>query len=492
MSDERTAILWVGDDPPTDVTVAIRNRGLLAERPASIDADALNKARATVFYASGASAGPIVAGLKNDAQHCLNHGHRVVVCCQDDAWKALSGISGSDHWEYVGPSPDCEVLAEIVRGGFTGAGPPATGPKPESGLKLIAEDEVLLRRAFWDCDIVRLKEQKEGRSAARVFRVHARRENQQPPGYLLPFLVKIDVKKEIEKEVANYNRFVDGHIPFTQRPNLNPQRTVSGPTRAVMVSDFVDEAQSLVEVCRRPEARGVLYSLFDDALRSWRRDAFVGSSSPPTLPITTYLEEAVKQKEIRPAVIREAKSFGCKAQPSDLLARLHAVSAHPYRIATIHGDLHPGNVMVRRQEAILIDFASVWESRPIIADLACLEVAACFTIAPEGTTKNAKEVIRLAFSKWKSELKALFACSCLQQVPPLQEPGPNDWLWNLCRQTRSMAAQAQASNAAYACALVIYLMRRARLSNLREHPAIGGYALWTAEQIVKGLEKKQI
>lgn len=492
MIDARKGVLWVGDTTPTDVADAIAKRGLLTDQLTAVTSADLNKACATVFFAAGASAAPIVGALKAHAKECLDHGHRVLICCQNDVWKTINGIPEIVHCLHRELTADCDDLAELIRGGLQLAGPPATGPEQAAALALGDEDQTLLRRAFWDCDIATLKELKEGRSAARVFRVHARRQNQEPPGYLLPFLVKIDDRPEIEREVTNYERFVDGHIPFTQRPNLNDERTVYGPTRAVMVSDFVDEAYPLTEVCRRPESRTVLYSLFDDALRSWRRDAFIDGTTPQKLPISDYLEPIVKPAEILPAVIGQAQKFGLKANAEGLLARVRVVSVHPYRIGTIHGDLHPGNVMVRRQEAILIDFASIWENRPIIADLACLEVAACFTIAPEGTTRNPSRLNRSAFAQWRNELKKLFACTCLRQVPPLKEPGPFDWLWTLCRQTRSMAAQAEASKSAYACALAIYLLRRARLSRADEHPAIGALALRTAERMIADLEGNRI
>lgn len=489
MTNARTAVLWNGDPPPEDVAAAIQKRGLLAEQVSTVDAADLNKACATVFWATGKSPAPIIAGVKGFASDCLNHGHRVIVCCEDDVWRALSGISGFGHWQFVSLGADCDDFAERVRGGLFEAGPPATGPEPEAALGLSPEDRILFRRAFWDCDIARVKELKEGRSSARVFRVHARRSNQEPPGYLLPFLVKIDTASEIGREQINYTRFVEGHVPFTQRPNYSDSRSISTPTRAIMVSDFVDEAHSLVEVCRRPESRDVLYSLFDDALRSWRRDAFSDNANSPERPITTYLSAAVRPSEILEAVLSKATKLGLKAAPADLLARLEAVSAFPYRIGTIHGDLHPGNVMVRRQEAILIDFASIWENCPIIADLACLEVAACFTVAPERVARSATQLRQTEYKVWKAELGKLFDRACLRHVPPLQEPGPQDWLWTLCRQTRSMAAQADASKAAYASALVVYLLRRARLSTESEHPAIGAHALMTAERIVVGLEK---
>ena len=51
-----------------------------------------------------------------------------------------------------------------------------------------------------------------------------------------------------------------------------------------------------------------------------------------------------------------------------------------------------------------------------------------------------------------------------------------------------MAQQAGASCDAYASALVLYLLRRARLAVAEENAAIGGLAILTAERIIGGLE----
>lgn len=492
MSADRTAVLWMGDAPSLEIISAVANRGLKIESCTEPTDTQLNSACATVFCSETASGAVIRNPLLLYSRSCLIHGHRVILRSKASVSSKMLGIEGADRWTMCQLSRTADDLAELARGGLESAGPPATGPQVNLPDPLGIEDTILLSRAFADCDIVQAKELKEGKSAARVLRVLARRKNQQPPGYLLPYLVKVDDIAAIQTEAANYCQFVDGHIPFSQRPNLREDRKVVGAKRAVMVSDFVDEAHSLSEICKRPESRTVLYSLFDDALRSWRRDAFKDSTDPPCVPITDYLVDIVKPADVRDAVVSRAKAFGSNAAPNDLLNRLTACSSHRYRIGTIHGDLHPGNVMVRRQEAILIDFASIWENRPIIADLACLEVAACFTVAPDGCAASVKRVREPAFGRWKTEIEKLFSCACLTHVPPLQEPSDFDWLWTLCRQTRGMALQAGASSASYACALAVYLLRRARLSTSTENPSVGALSLATAKRLIKDLEDTKI
>jgi hypothetical protein len=148
--------------------------------------------------------------------------------------------------------------------------------------------------------------------------------------------------------------------------------------------------------------------------------------------------------------------------------------------------------MVRGSEPILIDFFSIWPAAPLVADLACMEVATCFTIAPEQATLGRTRIRRKEFRSWQKEIDALFAQSCLDYVPPLQEPPSKfNWLWSICRQTRGMAHLVGADGGPYEAALVAYLVRRARLGgNATENIAIAAYALRTAQLVLECLESR--
>lgn len=288
-------------------------------------------------------------------------------------------------------------------------------------------------------------------------------------------------KADIHTEKDRYHRFVCGHIPFTQRPNLEPLRCVTGANRAVMVSDFVEDAVSLSDICKRPDGRRVVYSLFDDALKSWRRHAFADVSDPKA-PITEHLGDIMRVDRISSDVRTEARKFGAAKTPEALAQDLATCSTHEWKLGIIHGDLHPGNIMVRGAEAILIDFASVWDKKkPLVADLACLETGMCFTVAPEDCIKGPSKA--KAFEQWCAAIDDLFSLSCLMRVPPQQEPTGMSWLRDACRQTRTLAAQLEATPAAYGAALALYLLRRARLGGAK-NSKIEAYALLTAERII--------
>ena len=314
-----------------------------------------------------------------------------------------------------------------------------------------------------------------------------------PGSFALPFLVKLDRVSNIRKEHENFENYVAGHLPFTQRPNLNNGRSIFGAYRGILVGDFVEDAVPLSRICDRPEGRSVIYSIFDDALRSWRRHAYADPDDRK-LSITELLPDLIRPNEITPEILARAKRLGLKNDPKNLVDRLTASSVFHYQRGIIHGDLHPGNVMVRGSEAILIDFFSIWPLAPLVADVACLEVALCFTVAAEQVSSGVTRVHSVEFQAWRRQIDALYARACLRYVPPLQDPPSKlSWLWSACRQTRGMAHQIGADGAPYACALVTYLLRRARLGGRTgENIAVAAYALRTAERVLTCVERGEV
>lgn len=496
MTIRRTAVLWLGAAPPSRMDKRLSRRGLTLV-PTSMPSDVnFRTACSVVFNARGKSGGSLRHWIGSYAETALRHGLRVVIRLAGPNVALVQRMfpTLTDRFVYLDPTvTDGEGLAEILR--FEGAGlaendtlfiPPLKPPLQD-------EDKLLLRCAFGDCELLTLSEITEGKSSARVLRVHAKLAGADPPAYLLPFLVKIDAIPEIQCEIDRYRQFVQGHIPFTQRPNLEPRRCVTGARRAVMVSDFVEDAVSLTAVCQRPDGRRIVYSLFDDALRSWRRHAFADAPTPP-MPITAHLGEILQVNRISPAVRDRAARWGLKQTPEELVAELENCGPYAFKLGTIHGDLHPGNVMVRAGEAIVIDFASIWnEKKPLVADLACLEVGMCFTVAPEGCVRSPTTTRRHPFTIWRKAVDDLFSLTTLQRIPPQQEPGGLSWLADACRQTRTLAGQLEATPGAYAAALAVYLLRRARLGgSIGTNPSIEAYALRTAGKVIMLLKSGKL
>jgi hypothetical protein len=437
--------------------------------------------------------GTIAGQLSSDVPRCIAHGVRPIIRCDSATVRIVQGRLADliDRYQIVGTTVAPDDLAEEAREGLQNAGPSFNSRLDIKGAVFSAEDLILLQRAFSDCTEIDLLPLTDGKSNALVFRAHARLGPVAPRAFVLPFLVKLDSASNIRTELENFRTYVAPHVPFSHRPNLDGGRSLIGATRGVLVGDFVEEATSLARLCPEPGGRRAIYSLFDDALRSWRRHAYADPDTAK-LAFTELMPGLIREGEILPEIVDLARKYGLSASPADLAARLTKASVFHYQRGIIHGDLHPGNVMVRGGEPILIDFFSIWPVAPLVADAACMEVAVCFTVAPEQATVGRTEVHAEQFESWTKEIDALFAESCLEYVPPLQEP-PSDfnWLWSICRQTRVMAHLVGADRGPYLAALVAYLLRRARLGgNPTDNIHVAAYALRTAEVVLRCLEKR--
>lgn len=488
----RQQVLWTGGTPDETTEDAFRRRRLALTQVGDLTDDDLSVSSAAIFNITRYS-GSIAARLSADVPRCISHGVWPIIRCDSATVRIVQDrlADFKDQYLTIESSVGPDDLAEEAREGREDPGPSFNKNLKISGAALDGEDLLLLQRAFSDCTEIELLALTEGKSNALVFRAHARFGPAAPTTFLLPFLIKLDAASNIKTELTNFRSYVAPHVPFSHRPNVESGRSLIGATRGVLVGDFVEDATSLSRLCKDPVGRHAIYSLFDDALRSWRRHAYADPTTA-RVPFTDLMPGLIKEAEILPEIVDLARKYRLKSSPSDLVDRLKKASAFRYQRGIIHGDLHPGNVMVRGSEPILIDFFSIWPAAPLVADVACMEVAVCFTIAPESAALGRSKVHQKPFRSWKKEVDALFAEKCLDYVPPLQEP-PSDfnWLWSICRQTRVMAHLVGADRGPYEAALVAYLLRRARLGgNPSENLRIAAYALRTAETVLECLERR--
>ena len=223
---------------------------------------------------------------------------------------------------------------------------------------------------------ISLEPLKKGFSGARVFAVYAEFPEGEAAPYPLPYFAKIDSCKHILKEYEAYDRFVTRYVPFSQRPNCEPKRCFLGLTDGILVGDFVDNSESLADVVQPNGARAIIHSLFDDALRGWRQQAY---NREERISLSDVRADILKPERIKPIHVAAAKTFGATLPPNELTLLLDESAKHLYRRGPVHGDLNTQNIRVRNGEAVLIDF---YKSNigPLVADLASLEIAICFSM----------------------------------------------------------------------------------------------------------------
>ncbi len=352
------------------------------------------------------------------------------------------------------------------------------GDKPK-----YAEDEVLLKRAFHDCTEINLCKITGGTSAD-VFQVFAELGDSRVGPHPLPFFVKFDRSPKIRRELDNYRDCSALFLPFYARPNLDFSRCVLGAKRGIIVGNFVEHSASLIDLANQGATQGIVGSLFDDALRGWRRQAYHHNQKPITMPLAKSLGGAAWQgsqaaQKRAEACAQQAKKHGATMSAEMLANRLDALPPMTHRCATMHGDLHGDNVRVRNGQAILIDLASVG-SGPLVADPASLDAALALQMEEQN------------FAIWQTFIDKAFDVDALLNVPGALLPAtPLSHIHDMLRDIRRVGLADQLSVGEYAVAVAIFLLRHAyRKPRDGESPGRRAYLFSAAEKILLGLEDR--
>jgi len=320
---------------------------------------------------------------------------------------------GVGHTVEIYSRPETKEAAEYIARAYVG---PLQRSLPKiDPIKLKdPEMEILLRRAFFDCNRIRLEHLPGGKASDGVFTVHAWCDEANAGPRPLPFFIKFGEPDGIEAERQTYQTHAELYIPFNLRPNLDRHRCVRGSKYSALVGNFVEDATPLRKTLRQGVGDGVLFALFETSLKAFRVQAFAICSSKRTTGLNDFVKDRVRGKARPPKIARSwceimndadevkegtkiltlAASYGLKSKPEALEKLLCDTAKEiPHWWGPTHGDLHAGNVMVRRGDSILIDFGSVADG-PLTADPATLEVSLVFGTDAEDDASN--------FDEWKA------------------------------------------------------------------------------------------
>lgn len=356
-------------------------------------------------------------------------------------------------------------------------------------------DEVirLLRRAFWDCNALTLEELAGGKTAMQTFRAHATLNwNVGAPPQPMPFFVKIGDRRAINDERRHYKEWADPFIPFHLRPNLCETRTVCTVGVSALVCNFVDGATPLRQALRSDQGAGTIISLFEVTLRGLR--AQVMRSTPNRGVINGFIEKRVRAGEVAQRYsqrIDGARMLRPSTRdPGAVEAALLTIASElKAKSGIYHGDLHAGNVMVRRHDAIVIDFGSTEPFGPMSADLAFLEVSLAFG------TDNGDAAD--SFDEWRELIDELFL-----NMEPSELPLPSInqynylWLQKAVRELRQVVKCCAVPCLEMKVVLCACLLRFARLdpSEVKDSALLAlserrrAYALVIADRLCERLE----
>jgi hypothetical protein len=392
------------------------------------------------------------------------------------------GVRGRSR---VRPVTELGHMAEFAR---RDPGPPVGDVRifPKHAIK--PEVKHLLKRSFHDCDRIFLESLSGGRAALNVFSVHAWLRKSVVGPRPLPFFIKIATTRDISEERANYRDYADLFIPFHLRPNVVPERCVRGESLSSIVGNFVDESRPLREVLRTGQTPGIIFSLFENTLKGFRAQPSADSFEITEGNLSDFVKARADAPSVAADVIALARSMGLEKSPVEIEATLIEKTKNvkrPFR--AYHGDLHPGNVMARGRDAIVIDFSAVRQG-PITADPATLEVGLVFGTDDRDRPKD--------FEEWKALVDEIYSGVPIHKPPlPEQNPGSFSWLRRAVREIRHVLLGCDCEQCEAEAVLATLLLRFARLdveisgTGLRNTLAVRkhAYALVVAERLAEAM-----
>ena len=305
--------------------------------------------------------------------------------------------------------------------------------------------KLLFCRAFSDLTAVSLELLSGGRSGAAVWRVcpdladHSRR--------ALPFVAKIHEREKMNLEQSNYS-IVRNVVESRLYAPLHAERSVEGDKLALVVYDVVERAVPF-RVALSTAPAPLIASLFSQTLKNFRGDA-----TPQLRPIEgemTRLKLLRQSDSLRAAASFATASSDDVMQVDALARRFSELAPMPFSVATVHGDLHAGNLFVASgtHDVSIIDYGSIAENTLVAADAACLEVSLTFP-----PTEDQSPGVGLS-RDWR---KATYR----YPLDPTAVPtlvGAGSWITEAVRAIRSQARLTEPRPTPYALAVAGYLIR---------------------------------
>lgn len=505
MSSDRRIVLWYGLGIPTPFQEELCRRDLSPEPISAAAAleEWFSQSRALVIDARG-KLGRARTILSEHARAALNHGLFVGVLVSDQSEETtVLSIVGRQFPVAAARSKivvrrwEPYRLAELIARHQS-----EFGENPSvriqllsaSTLEIIGPDDaridslrqLFLRRAFCDCEQITVRSLVGGFSAF-VVEVDAVR---RLAGFerSVSYFAKEDTLGKIQQERENYDQFVEGFLPYHQRPRLDSRRFVSGADRGLIVGDFVDCAEPLVDALRRNVIDVPISSLFGSLLRTWKLRGYV-DAIPPCRPIVETENDPIRRSDFQAScsarISVATSTFGARP-PEELERDVRSVMLRRHRQGPIHGDLHANNVRVRTGEAVLIDFERT-RLGPLLQDPATLEVSLGFWTYGVDVDQFDTQTLELQQRGWRELIDKLYDPQYFSTaIPPAIERSPREWMWSSIRVLRNMALAEESTPDEYRLLVALQLLRRARLEAVQADDFRYVYAYVVADRLLQG------
>ena len=494
---KRPKVAWLDAAVPELALEALSRRGCLPESctMAQLGDDGyLRTVRAVVFTQCPQSPAGIRKDLLRYAPRALDFGCNVVVRPAAGRYGGLLEVLGKTVLAKVIATPreeqappairiddeetSWERIAEFVDRRATGR-PPETQLEPEmesrkdgTPIELTPSQKVLFQRAFADCDRVYLRPLEGGRSGAIVLLAFPTlKQPYYPSRWPTPCCVKIASRAESFDEYKANRERVDPYVPFHLGPHLIPERCFLGAYEGIVVTDFVEESETLVDCARAGRAAAAIAGLFNRTLHGWHRDATVTRT-----PLGNFLPS---QDEIPAERFRFAQELGATQAQASLQALIGRLASAEVLVGPIHGDLNAGNILVRGGDAVVIDFSKHKPEGAVICDPASLEAS----LLVVGFANDER-----ATASWLQSVAPAYERAALLSTPPYIDPDSRScWFFECIRQIRRYARQVERVEGQYAAALGAALLKLAckdlRFAEREHESRAAAYVL--AEKILR-------
>jgi hypothetical protein len=467
----RPKVAWLDALVPQAAAEALARRGFVAEscRAGKLGDDRyLQTVRAVVLTQAPDAPAAVRKAILTHAPRALDFGCNVVVRPAQGRYPGLVEVMGKTALGKVittsaqeQPPPSIRIddektswerTAEFIDRRATGRPPdrqlrPQIEPKSDgTHISLTIAGEVLLQRAFADCERVYLRPLEGGRSGAIVLLAYPTlKQPYYPSRWPTPCCVKIATREESFAEYKAHRERVDPYIPFHLGPHLIPERCFLGASEGIVVTDFVEESESLVDCARAGRAAAAIAGLFNRTLHGWHRDAKEKRS-----PLVKYLPT---QNAMPGERWKLARRLSAKRSQETLQQLVDGCRPKRVLVGPIHGDLNAGNILVRGGDAIVIDFSKHREEGAVIYDAAALEAS----LLVAGFAKDHRDT-----ESWLQSVSAAYERTALVSTPPYIDPDSRSyWFFECIRQIRRYARQVERGPEQYPAALGAALLKLA-------------------------------
>lgn len=480
---QRPYLLWFGRAPRPEHECEIAGREMKLQVVTSQQPQ-LRYARAAVFWAADTEFDATLDALEGHLVACINEGLLTYVVVSDDvaqvthmteAIDALVPKHASSRNVIVrndAVSPQ-ELANEAL---LHDPGPVANHALTFEGdiSSLTPQRKLLLQRAFSDSSVLKLTPIKAGFSGASTFIVHATVNASPPLPEPMPFFVKLGDSAKLLDELTRFRKHAEHYITWNLRPNFLMERSIYGVFEGVLVGTFVEGSRSLAECAQAGGGEKYIATLFDETLRGWRKraDRHRGNNSVVAALAAYDRHASIPRQRVEQAQLL----FGGEVlRPTTLWRRLISAPRQSWQECVMHGDMHGDNVRVRKDDAIVIDFAQA-DKGPACADAASLEVWLAFQA--EG----------LAVKQWQSWVENLYRPNVIDTM--LEGAGADQgcWIHGCLSKIRQIARSCVLGHDEYKRVLAVFLLRHASFeasqSDAEADEFRRCFAYWLANRLV--------